>query len=101
MTVVSMSYQVRYGSYYYMYLQRFRFELFVNFCPHTPVQKFDLCVIFLNLCVIILVNHYNTIMLPIDASKKNGTRLVGDVDFKEAKMKASWITPVPGGKTYT
>lgn len=33
----------------------------------------------------------------LDATKKNGKRLVGDVDYKEAKMKASWITPVPGG----
>ncbi|KAK3697531.1 hypothetical protein QZH41_019769 [Actinostola sp. cb2023] len=32
-----------------------------------------------------------------DATKKSGTRLVGDVDFNEVKMKASWITPVPGG----
>lgn len=39
-------------------------------------------------------------LLVIDASKKSGTRLVGDVDYKEAKMKASWITPVPGGMSY-
>lgn len=32
-----------------------------------------------------------------DPSKKNGSRLVGDVDFEEAQQKASWITPVPGG----
>ncbi|XP_048579081.1 C-1-tetrahydrofolate synthase, cytoplasmic [Nematostella vectensis] len=32
-----------------------------------------------------------------DASKKSGRRLVGDVDYNEAKAKASWITPVPGG----
>jgi 5,10-methylene-tetrahydrofolate dehydrogenase/methenyl tetrahydrofolate cyclohydrolase len=32
-----------------------------------------------------------------DASKKNGYRLVGDVAFEEAKEKAGWITPVPGG----
>jgi len=32
-----------------------------------------------------------------DASKKSGQRLVGDVDYKEAKKVASWITPVPGG----
>ncbi|XP_031551845.1 C-1-tetrahydrofolate synthase, cytoplasmic-like [Actinia tenebrosa] len=32
-----------------------------------------------------------------DATKKSGTRLVGDVDFHGAQMKASWITPVPGG----
>ena len=32
-----------------------------------------------------------------DPSKKSGTRLVGDVAFEEAKSKASFITPVPGG----
>ena len=32
-----------------------------------------------------------------DATKKSGSRLVGDVEFDEAKKKASWITPVPGG----
>lgn len=32
-----------------------------------------------------------------DASKKLGHRLVGDVNFDEAKHVASKITPVPGG----
>lgn len=32
-----------------------------------------------------------------DATKKSGTRLVGDVDFDECKEVASAITPVPGG----
>jgi len=32
-----------------------------------------------------------------DATKKSGTRLVGDVDFDEVSMKAKAITPVPGG----
>jgi methylenetetrahydrofolate dehydrogenase (NADP+)/methenyltetrahydrofolate cyclohydrolase len=32
-----------------------------------------------------------------DATKKNGFRLVGDVDFEAVKEKASLITPVPGG----
>ena len=32
-----------------------------------------------------------------DATKKSGHRLVGDVNFQEAKEVASWITPVPGG----
>ena len=32
-----------------------------------------------------------------DASKKSGTRLVGDVDFDEAAAVAGAITPVPGG----
>ena len=32
-----------------------------------------------------------------DKSKKSGYALVGDVDFNEAKKRASFITPVPGG----
>jgi methylenetetrahydrofolate dehydrogenase (NADP+)/methenyltetrahydrofolate cyclohydrolase len=32
-----------------------------------------------------------------DATKKQGFRLVGDVDFEGVKDKASLITPVPGG----
>jgi methylenetetrahydrofolate dehydrogenase (NADP+)/methenyltetrahydrofolate cyclohydrolase len=32
-----------------------------------------------------------------DASKKRGSRLVGDVDFEGVKQKAGAITPVPGG----
>ncbi len=32
-----------------------------------------------------------------DASAKNGTRLVGDVDFEGVRGVASLITPVPGG----
>lgn len=32
-----------------------------------------------------------------DASKKSGSRLVGDVDFERVKDVASLITPVPGG----
>lgn len=32
-----------------------------------------------------------------DSTRKSGRRLVGDVDFEEAKSVASAITPVPGG----
>ncbi|MGN6477944.1 MAG: bifunctional 5,10-methylenetetrahydrofolate dehydrogenase/5,10-methenyltetrahydrofolate cyclohydrolase, partial [Flavipsychrobacter sp.] len=32
-----------------------------------------------------------------DATKKSGSRLVGDVDFENVAPKASYITPVPGG----
>lgn len=32
-----------------------------------------------------------------DATKKSGFRLVGDVDFEDAKNKCKFITPVPGG----
>lgn len=32
-----------------------------------------------------------------DATKKSGSRLVGDVDYDEAAKVASYITPVPGG----
>ena len=36
-------------------------------------------------------------MTPLDATKKSGQRLVGDVDFASAAPEASHITPVPGG----
>ncbi len=32
-----------------------------------------------------------------DATKKSGQRLVGDVNFEEAREVAGFITPVPGG----
>ena len=32
-----------------------------------------------------------------DKTRTSGTRLVGDVDFEHVKLKASAITPVPGG----
>jgi methylenetetrahydrofolate dehydrogenase (NADP+)/methenyltetrahydrofolate cyclohydrolase len=32
-----------------------------------------------------------------DASRKQGFRLVGDVDFEAVRQKAGMITPVPGG----
>ena len=32
-----------------------------------------------------------------DASRRSGSRMVGDVDFEAVKDVASWITPVPGG----
>jgi len=32
-----------------------------------------------------------------DATKKSGSRLVGDVDFPNVSLKCSYITPVPGG----
>jgi methylenetetrahydrofolate dehydrogenase (NADP+)/methenyltetrahydrofolate cyclohydrolase len=32
-----------------------------------------------------------------DATRKSGTRLVGDVDFEGVRQVASLITPVPGG----
>lgn len=32
-----------------------------------------------------------------DLTRKSGTRLVGDVDFEKAILKAAYITPVPGG----
>jgi methylenetetrahydrofolate dehydrogenase (NADP+)/methenyltetrahydrofolate cyclohydrolase len=33
----------------------------------------------------------------VDATKKSGFALKGDVDFANVAQKASWITPVPGG----
>jgi methylenetetrahydrofolate dehydrogenase (NADP+)/methenyltetrahydrofolate cyclohydrolase len=32
-----------------------------------------------------------------DATKKNGYRLIGDVDFEKIAPKCAYITPVPGG----
>jgi methylenetetrahydrofolate dehydrogenase (NADP+)/methenyltetrahydrofolate cyclohydrolase len=32
-----------------------------------------------------------------DETKKNGYRLIGDVDFENVAPKTSYITPVPGG----
>lgn len=32
-----------------------------------------------------------------DATRKSGRRLVGDVEYAEARKLAGWITPVPGG----
>lgn len=32
-----------------------------------------------------------------DSSRKNGYRIVGDVDFENVSKKTSYITPVPGG----
>ncbi len=32
-----------------------------------------------------------------DESRSSGFRLVGDVNFDECALKASYITPVPGG----
>ena len=32
-----------------------------------------------------------------DATRRSGTRMVGDVDFEAVKEVAAWITPVPGG----
>ncbi|KAL5708721.1 Bifunctional protein FolD 2 [Ranunculus cassubicifolius] len=32
-----------------------------------------------------------------DPSRKSGYRLVGDVDFEQARKVAGWVTPVPGG----
>jgi len=33
----------------------------------------------------------------LDPSKKSGYRLVGDVQYDDVSLKASAITPVPGG----
>jgi methylenetetrahydrofolate dehydrogenase (NADP+) / methenyltetrahydrofolate cyclohydrolase len=32
-----------------------------------------------------------------DATRRSGSRMVGDVDYEGVKEVASWITPVPGG----
>ena len=41
--------------------------------------------------------HTIHVSVPVDASRKSGRRLTGDVDFDSAKEVASFITPVPGG----
>lgn len=38
-----------------------------------------------------------TVLSFVDATKKSGQRLVGDVDFESAVPVAGFITPVPGG----
>jgi methylenetetrahydrofolate dehydrogenase (NADP+)/methenyltetrahydrofolate cyclohydrolase/formyltetrahydrofolate synthetase len=56
----------------------------INYIPGMPyafIFFFDL----------ILMHHR------LDASKKSGQRMVGDVDFAGASAVASRITPVPGG----
>lgn len=40
---------------------------------------------------------YKIFYFPLDSSKKSGYRLVGDVHYASASLKASAITPVPGG----
>nr|CAH0101096.1 unnamed protein product [Daphnia galeata] len=37
------------------------------------------------------INHFP------DTKRLSGYRLVGDVDFEQARKRVSWITPVPGG----
>lgn len=44
-----------------------------------------------------IIRYYKLTLRSLDATKASGSRLVGDVDFEEARRKASWITPVPGG----
>lgn len=48
-----------------------------------------------------IIYNYSFSLIPkqilLDDSKKSGQRLVGDVNFEEAREHASFITPVPGG----
>ena len=44
-----------------------------------------------------IVDNMSIVYIYSDASKKSGSRLVGDVNFDEAQKRASFITPVPGG----
>ena len=37
------------------------------------------------------------IVIDVGINRLADGKLVGDVDFEEAKEVASWITPVPGG----
>ena len=36
-------------------------------------------------------------MIDVGINRVNDGSLVGDVDFENAKTRAGWITPVPGG----
>jgi methylenetetrahydrofolate dehydrogenase (NADP+)/methenyltetrahydrofolate cyclohydrolase len=36
-------------------------------------------------------------VIDVGINRLEDGRLVGDVGFEEAKLRASWITPVPGG----
>lgn len=47
--------------------------------------------------IIIFKRSFKTKPYFVDDSKKSGQRLVGDVNFDEAREHASFITPVPGG----
>ena len=38
-----------------------------------------------------------SLSLSLDASKKSGQALVGDVDYQDVLGVAGWVTPVPGG----
>ncbi|MBK4765098.1 MAG: bifunctional methylenetetrahydrofolate dehydrogenase/methenyltetrahydrofolate cyclohydrolase FolD [Pantoea sp. Brub] len=40
---------------------------------------------------------YNAIVIDVGINRLNNGKIVGDVNFKEAYKKASFITPVPGG----
>lgn len=37
------------------------------------------------------------VVIDVGTNRLSDGKLVGDVDFEEAKKRASWITPVPGG----
>ncbi len=37
------------------------------------------------------------VVIDVGVNRLDNGKLVGDVDFEEAKEKASYITPVPGG----
>lgn len=37
------------------------------------------------------------VVIDIGINRKDGGGLCGDIDFQQAALKASWITPVPGG----
>lgn len=59
------------------------------------------CTIYFSVCSLLLlfwrlIYHLFTVQIS-DPTKASGQRLVGDVEFAEAKEVASYITPVPGG----
>ena len=67
-----------------------RADILIAACGRTQMVKKD----WLKKGVVIIDVGINSID---DPSRKRGYRLVGDVDFDNAKEVASYITPVPGG----
>ena len=67
-----------------------RADILIAACGRTQMVKKD----WLKDGVVIIDVGINSVE---DATRKRGYRLVGDVDFQNAKEVASYITPVPGG----
>ena len=74
-------------------------DSFIRYLDYSISLSFYIFII-LYLYHSISLSFYNFIILYLfwpDKTKKSGRRLVGDVEFAEARKRAAWITPVPGG----